>query len=210
MRAHFWHLEDIVHLACICFYGKTNDTRLGLLVGLHDCKQGVLCPKGFCVECAVSWSTFAKKVRAQRTSCSIIRVSDALHDFVIEPRFPEFEVGGGLQLLPSTCRIINAWQFDQNPSAEGQLLDIGLRHTELVNPLADDVLGIVDGSLCLGAEDGEDLFIGALLWEEVRALHVVEDAPEVPSEPFAAQACPKSVTKSALEFFLAAFACAMD
>ena len=82
-------------------------------------------------------------------------------------------------MLPGAGRVVDARELDEDAAAEGQLLHVGLGHTELVDPLPDDVLGVVDGRFGFRTEDGEDLVVGALLREEVPVLHVVEDAPQL-------------------------------
>ena len=121
---------------------------------------------------------FPKELGALCLGQSFVGGTEAADDFVVEERFPEFEVGCALQLLAGTLAVVDARQLHQD-AAVLELLHVGLGHPELVDPLADDALGVVDGGLGLRTENFENLTVRAFRWEEVLVLHVVEDAPQL-------------------------------
>ena len=123
-------------------------------------------------------SVLAKQVRAHGLAERFVDCSDASEDFVVEVRFPELEVGRALQLLACTLAVVDAREFHKDATVL-ELLDVGLGHAELVDALADDALGVVDGGLGFRTENLKDLGVRALGREEVLVLHVVEDAPQL-------------------------------
>ena len=81
-------------------------------------------------------------------------------------------------MLSSTLAVVNAGKLYQNSSAT-DFLYVWLGHTELVNPLTDDALGVVNGSVAFVLKDQENLFVCGLGREKVLAFQVVEDAPQI-------------------------------
>ena len=104
--------------------------------------------------------------------------TNAANDFVVEVGFPKLEVGRALQLLARTLAVVDARKFHKDATVL-ELLHVGLGHAELVDTLADDAFGVVDGGLGFRTENFKDLRIRALGREEVLVLHVVEDAPQL-------------------------------
>ena len=81
-------------------------------------------------------------------------------------------------MLSSALSVIDARKLDQNSSTT-DLLYVWLRNTKLVNPLADDALGVVNRSVAFVLKDQENLFICGLGREKILAFQIVEDAPKV-------------------------------
>ena len=145
---------------------------------MEDREQGVLGAELVLGQGRVCGGVFAEELWALDLGQRFVGGAEAADDFVVEVGFPEFEVGRALQLLACTLAVIDAGEFHQDAPVL-ELLHVGLCHAELVNPLADDALGVVDGGLGLGTENVEDFGVGALRREEVLVLHVVEDAPQL-------------------------------
>ena len=81
-------------------------------------------------------------------------------------------------MFPSAFAVVDARKLHEDASIL-ELLNVGLCDTELVDPLADDALRVVDGRLRFRPKDGKNFFVRAFGREEILVLHVVEDSPQL-------------------------------
>ena len=75
---------------------------------------------------------------------------------------PEFQRSGALEELAHTLGLFHAGEFHKDAAGAGNLLDVGLCHTKLVDTALNYSVGVVDCTLCLVAEELDDLFVGNL------------------------------------------------
>ena len=99
-------------------------------------------------------------------------------EFLGSVGLPEFEGGGTLEEFADTLRLLHARKLHEDAARAGDLLDVGLRHTELVDTALDDLVGVVDGALGLFLEEGDDLLVGC----PRLVLHVAAELVEVDIE----------------------------
>ena len=170
--------QQVVHTVGVAGQGVAHHSRAASQLQLEDREEGVLGAELVLGQGRVCRRVFPKELGALCLGQSFVGGTEAADDFVVEERFPEFEVGCALQLLAGTLAVVDARQLHQD-AAVLELLHVGLGHPELVDPLADDALGVVDGGLGLRTENFENLTVRAFRREEVLVLHVVEDAPQL-------------------------------
>ena len=75
---------------------------------------------------------------------------------------PELQVGTTGQQLQHTVLVLHTRHFDHDARLTFQALDVGLNDTELIDTVADDVLGIVDSRLHLSLQGADHILVGAL------------------------------------------------
>ena len=100
---------------------------------------------------------------AQRCGKLGVERDEEGNDFLCVVGLPELQVGAALQELTHTLGLLHTGHLHHDTTLlafEG--LDVGLYHAEAVDTGAEHVVGVVDGTLHLGAEHALHLLVGAL------------------------------------------------
>ena len=84
------------------------------------------------------------------------------HDLVGIVGGPEFQRSGTLEEFAHALRLLHARELHEDTAGAGNLLDVGLCHTELVDTALNYCVRVVDCALGLFAEELDDLVVGDL------------------------------------------------